>query len=104
MAGLRDGRSRGLLGVSERNSRTQFAVVLKTSRDGHTHAYETRFCEAAMHAFAAENPSRMEAMSSASRNIDRTLLELKQRENQVRQEEVTAEIVELACDSEISRI
>ena len=58
-----------------------------------------RLCEAAMHTFAAENQARMEAMSSANRNIDRTLLELKQRENQVRQEEVTAEIVELASDS-----
>lgn len=62
-----------------------------------------RLCEAAMHAFAAENQARMEAMSSASRNIDRTLLELRQRENQVRQEEVTAEIVELASDSEALR-
>jgi F-type H+-transporting ATPase subunit gamma len=62
-----------------------------------------RLCEAAMYAFAAENQARMEAMSSASRNIDRTFLELKQRENQVRQEEVTAEIVELACDSETLR-
>ncbi|HTW33905.1 MAG TPA: FoF1 ATP synthase subunit gamma [Rhizomicrobium sp.] len=62
-----------------------------------------RLCEAAMHAFAAENQARMEAMSSAGRNIDRTLLELKQRENQVRQEEVTAEIVELAAGSETMR-
>jgi F-type H+-transporting ATPase subunit gamma len=53
-------------------------------------------CEAAMHAFAAENQARMEAMSSATSNIDRMLSELKQRENQVRQEEVTAEIIELA--------
>ena len=59
-----------------------------------------RLCEAAMCAFAAENQARMEAMSSATSNIDRTLRELKQCENQVRQEEVTAEIVELAAGSE----
>jgi F-type H+-transporting ATPase subunit gamma len=59
-----------------------------------------RLCEAAMYAFAAENQARMEAMSSASNNIDRTLGQLKQHANQVRQEEVTAEIVELAAGSE----
>lgn len=57
-------------------------------------------CEAAMHAFAAENQARMEAMGSVANNIDRTLCELQQRENQVRQEEVTAEIVELASSVE----
>ena len=57
-------------------------------------------CEAAMHAFAAENQARMETMSAASVNIDRRLSELRQRENQVRQEEVTAEIVELAASSQ----
>lgn len=55
-----------------------------------------RLSEAAMQAFAAENQARVDAMSSASSNIDRALAELKQRQNQVRQEEVTAEIVELA--------
>ena len=59
-----------------------------------------RLCEAAMHAFAAENQARMETMSAASTNIGRTLSELRQRENQVRQEEVTAEIVELAASGQ----
>jgi F-type H+-transporting ATPase subunit gamma len=59
-----------------------------------------RLCEAAMHAFAAENHARMDTMSAASTNIERTLIELKQRENQVRQEEVTAEIVELAASGQ----
>lgn len=58
-----------------------------------------RLCEAAMHAFAAENQARMEAMSAAGTNIDRTLGDLKQRENQIRQEEVTAEIIELSAGS-----
>lgn len=56
-----------------------------------------------MLAFAAENQSRVQAMGSASRNIDRALLELKRQENQVRQEQFAAEIVELASDSETSR-
>lgn len=56
-----------------------------------------RLCEAAMHAYAAENQARMDTMSAASNNIDRTLEALKQRENQIRQEEVTAEIIELSC-------
>lgn len=58
-----------------------------------------RLCEAAMHAFAAENQARMETMSAASTNIDRSLSELRRRENQVRQEAVTAEIVELSENS-----
>ena len=58
-----------------------------------------RLCEAAMHAFAAENQARMQTMSAAGANIDRRLGELIRRENQVRQEDVTAEIVELSAIS-----
>lgn len=58
-----------------------------------------KLCEAAMHAYAAENQARMETMSAASTNIERRLGELRQRQNQVRQEDVTAEIVELAASS-----
>jgi len=61
-----------------------------------------KLCEAAMLAFAAENQARMETMSAASTNIERTLGELKQSENLVRQEAVTAEIVELAAGSQTS--
>lgn len=56
-----------------------------------------RLCEAAIQSFAAENEARMNAMSSAGNNIERTLGELEQLRNQVRQEEVTAEIVELTA-------
>lgn len=59
-----------------------------------------RLCEAAMHSFAAENEARTQAMSFASNNIDRTLDELVQREHTIRQEEVTAEIVELTAGVE----
>ena len=58
-----------------------------------------RLSEAAMHAYASENQARMEAMSAASSNIDREIDALTQRQNQVRQEELTAEIVELAAGS-----
>jgi len=57
-----------------------------------------RLCEAAMHAFIAENEARMQTMSAASSNIDRNLSELLRRQNQIRQEAVTAEIVELAAN------
>ena len=59
-----------------------------------------KLCEAAMHSFAAENEARMQAMRSASENIDKMLQELTQREHHVRQEEITAEIVELSASVE----
>jgi len=55
-----------------------------------------KLCEAAMHSFAAENEARTQAMSSANDNINKALTGLVEREHHVRQEEVTAEIVELA--------
>lgn len=55
-----------------------------------------RLCEAAMQAFAAENQARMDAMGAASNNIGRTLDDIRNLERQVRQEEVTAEIIELS--------
>jgi len=62
-----------------------------------------RLCEAAMQSFAAENEARMMVMASASNNIDRMLRTLEQQRNQVRQEEVTAEIVELSAGVEAAR-
>jgi F-type H+-transporting ATPase subunit gamma len=52
--------------------------------------------EAAMYAFAAENEARMMAMAAAKDNIESKLAGLSQREHQLRQEEITTEIVELA--------
>lgn len=60
-------------------------------------------CMAAMHSFAAENNARLEAMSAAGNNIEHKLGELRNTANQVRQEEVTAEIVELAAGSFAAR-
>ncbi|MGA7488698.1 MAG: FoF1 ATP synthase subunit gamma [Xanthobacteraceae bacterium] len=59
-----------------------------------------QLCQAAMHAFEAENEARMLAMASAKTNIESKLAVLSQRERQLRQEEITTEIVELATGAE----
>lgn len=59
-----------------------------------------QLCEAAMHAFEAENEARMMAMASAKTNIETKLAGLSQRERQVRQEEITTEIIELATGAQ----
>jgi F-type H+-transporting ATPase subunit gamma len=59
-----------------------------------------RICEAAMHAYEAENQARMVTMTAARHNIGTRLVALKQREQQLRQEEITNEIVELAAGAE----
>lgn len=59
-----------------------------------------QLCEAAMHAFEAENQARMMAMAAARTNIDMKLGDLTQREQRLRQESITAEIVELATGTE----
>jgi F-type H+-transporting ATPase subunit gamma len=56
--------------------------------------------QAAMHALEAENEARMLAMVSAKTNIETKLAALTQRERQLRQEEITTEIVELAAGAE----
>jgi F-type H+-transporting ATPase subunit gamma len=54
-------------------------------------------CEAAMEAYAAENQARVQAMAAAKTHIDTQLHLLEQREHQVRQDEITAEVIELAA-------
>jgi F-type H+-transporting ATPase subunit gamma len=54
-------------------------------------------CEAAAEAFAAENEARMATMASAKANIDKTLTALQMEERLTRQDEITAEVVELAA-------
>ena len=66
----------------------------------YTHA---QLCEAALHAFAAENQARMEAMAAARSQIERMLTGLLATQRQVRQEEITAEIIELAAGESASR-
>lgn len=60
-------------------------------------------CDAAMQAFVAENEARMMTMSAAKTNIAQKLSELSRQEQQVRQEEITTEIVELATGAEALR-
>jgi F-type H+-transporting ATPase subunit gamma len=62
-----------------------------------------QLCDAALHAFAAENEARMEAMASAHREIDRQLGRLAMVQRLVRQDEITAEIIELAAGELASR-
>jgi F-type H+-transporting ATPase subunit gamma len=59
-----------------------------------------QLCDAAMHAFTAENEARMMAMAAAKTNIEMKLTGLSQREHQLRQEEITTEIIELAAGAE----
>jgi F-type H+-transporting ATPase subunit gamma len=59
-----------------------------------------QLCQAAMHAFEAENEARMVAMTGAKANVETKLDALAQRERQLRQEEITTEIVELATGAE----
>jgi F-type H+-transporting ATPase subunit gamma len=56
-----------------------------------------QLCHAALHAFAAENEARVEAMASARHQIERQLSSLQATQRAVRQEEITAEIIELAA-------
>ena len=59
-----------------------------------------QLCEAAMHAFAAENEARMMAMAAAKTNVESKLARLLQREHQLRQKEITTEIIELTAGAE----
>lgn len=53
-------------------------------------------CEAAVEAFSAENEARAATMAAAKTNIDDKLASLEAEERLTRQEEITAEVVELA--------
>jgi F-type H+-transporting ATPase subunit gamma len=59
-----------------------------------------QLCEAATEAFVAENEARVASMAAARNNIEQMLQELRGQERQVRQEEITAEVVELAGASQ----
>jgi F-type H+-transporting ATPase subunit gamma len=63
-----------------------------------------QLCNAALHAFAAENEARMEAMAAARNQIERQLSSLLATQRLVRQEEITAEIIELAAGETASRM
>jgi F-type H+-transporting ATPase subunit gamma len=56
-----------------------------------------QLCHAALHSFAAENQARMEAMAAARRQAEAKLERLQADERRVRQDEITAEIIELSA-------
>jgi F-type H+-transporting ATPase subunit gamma len=62
-----------------------------------------QLCHAALHAFAAENEARMIVMTKAQAQIERELGKLEATERRVRQEEITAEIIEIAAGEMASR-
>jgi F-type H+-transporting ATPase subunit gamma len=76
------------------------AILLQELTADYMHA---QLCEAALHGFAAENQARMEAMAAAHSQIGRQLSSLQAAQRMVRQEEITAEIIELAAGETASR-
>jgi F-type H+-transporting ATPase subunit gamma len=76
------------------------AALLSELTADYLHA---QLCNAALHAFAAENEARMEAMAAAHNQIERQLSALRATQQNVRQEEITAEIIELAAGETASR-
>lgn len=62
-----------------------------------------QLCQAALHAFAAENEARVAAMASAHGHIDQQLSQLELMQRIIRQEEITAEIIELAAGETAAR-
>jgi len=62
-----------------------------------------QLCRAALHGFAAENEARTMAMAAARDHMDRSLATLRRQERQVRQEEITAEVIELAAGAAAGR-
>jgi F-type H+-transporting ATPase subunit gamma len=75
-------------------------VLLETLTADYLHA---QLCHAALHSFAAENEARMEAMAAAHTQTERQLASLQATQRRVRQEEITAEIIELAAGEAASR-
>jgi len=62
-----------------------------------------RICEAALEAYAAENEARMRRMADARTHIDRKREDLRLAERLTRQDEITAEVVELAAGARLRR-
>jgi F-type H+-transporting ATPase subunit gamma len=78
---------------------TSEALLVELTAD-YVHA---QLCNSALHAFAAENEARMEAMASAHNQIERQLSALQATQRIVRQEKITEEIIELAAGETASR-
>ncbi len=76
------------------------AALIEALTADYMHA---QLCRAALHAFAAENEARMEAMAAARTQVERQLDSLQARQRAVRQEEITEEVIELAAGETASR-
>ena len=76
------------------------AILLQALTADYLHA---ELCYAALHSFAAENESRMQAMAAAHNQTQTRLAALQATQCRVRQEEITAEIIELAAGEAASR-
>ena len=76
------------------------AVLLERLADEYVFA---QLCEGTMRAFAAENEARALAMVRAKTNIEAMLTELQGEERRLRQEAITAEVIELAGATSSSR-
>lgn len=63
-----------------------------------------KICKAALHAFAAENEARMAAMTAAGDQIARELDGFEATLHRVRQEAITAEIIELGAGAAVSEV
>ena len=74
-------------------------LMASLSRD-YVHA---QVCKAALHAFAAENEARLQAMSAAGSQIARELETFEATLRRVRQEAITAEIIELGTGAVSAR-
>lgn len=69
------------------------AVLLTRLTEEYVYA---RICEAAVEAYVAENEARVTAMAAAHARIETQLAALQLLEHRVRQEAITAEVIELA--------
>jgi F-type H+-transporting ATPase subunit gamma len=65
--------------------------------------FHALLCRTALHAFAAENEARLEAMAAAGSQIERELEAFQAKLRRVRQEEITAEILELGTGAAAAR-
>ncbi len=61
-------------------------------------------CHAAMHAYVSENEARLRAMAAARTNIEQRLTDLSTTMKTLRQEEITAEIIEICAGAEAARV
>jgi F-type H+-transporting ATPase subunit gamma len=75
-------------------------VLLSELTADYLHA---QLCKVSLHAFAAENEARMEAMASARNHIEHILSALQSTQRLVRQEGITDEIIELAAGETASQ-